>query len=147
MPKLKNQWLIKLFKDKTDSTLIQLFRYGFVGGIAFLVDYGTLYMLTEFFGVHYLLSATIAFLLGLIVNYLLSISWVFNSRKTENRWTEFTVFAIIGIIGLGLNALIMYLCTDVFCIHYLISKLESTVMVFFWNFFARKAILFKTIEK
>lgn len=147
MPKLKNQWLIKLFKDKTDSTLIQLFRYGFVGGIAFLVDYGTLYMLTEFFGVHYLLSATIAFLLGLIVNYLLSISWVFNSRKTENRWTEFTVFAIIGIIGLGLNALIMYLCTDVFCIHYLISKLVSTVMVFFWNFFARKAILFKTIEK
>lgn len=146
MPIFKSQWFNKLFKDKTDSTLIQLFRYGFVGGFAFIVDYGTLYVLTEFFGVHYLLSATIAFLFGLVVNYLLSIAWVFDSHKSESRWTEFMVFAIIGIVGLGLNALIMYLFTDVICIHYLVSKLVSTVMVFFWNFFARKIILFKTTE-
>ena len=147
MAAVKERWFSKLFKDKTGNTLIQLFRYGFVGGIAFLVDYGILYALTEFFGLHYLLSATIAFIFGLVTNYLLSVVWVFNSHKAESRWTEFTVFALIGIIGLGLNALIMYLCTDVLAIHYLISKLISTVIVFFWNFFARKTILFKTSER
>jgi len=38
-----------LFKGKTDKTLIQLFRYTFVGGLAFLVDFGMLFILTEYF--------------------------------------------------------------------------------------------------
>ena len=133
----------KLFKEETENTLIQLFRYGFVGGAAFLVDYGVLVLLTEVFGMHYLLSATISFILGLITNYLLSVVWVFNNRTLGNRWAEFTVFTIIGVIGLGLNALIMYVCTDKMGIHYMISKIISTVIVFFWNFFARKIVLFK----
>ena len=133
----------KLFKEETENTLIQLFRYGFVGGAAFLVDYGVLVLLTEVFGMHYLLSATISFILGLITNYLLSVVWVFDNRTLGNRWAEFTVFAIIGVIGLGLNALIMYVCTDKMGIHYMISKIISTVIVFFWNFFARKIVLFK----
>ena len=133
----------KLFKEETENTLIQQFRYGFVGGAAFLVDYGVLVLLTEVFGMHYLLSATISFILGLITNYLLSVVWVFNNRTLGNRWAEFTVFAIIGVIGLGLNALIMYVCTDKMGIHYMISKIISTVIVFFWNFFARKIVLFK----
>ena len=133
----------KLFKEETDNVLIQLFRYGFVGGAAFLVDYGVLVLLTEVFGMHYLLSATISFILGLVTNYLLSVVWVFNNRTLGNRWAEFTVFAIIGVIGLGLNALIMYVCTDKMGIYYMISKIISTVIVFFWNFFARKIVLFK----
>ena len=133
----------KLFKEETENTLIQLFRYGFVGGAAFLVDYGVLVLLTEVFGMHYLLSAPISFILGLVTNYLLSVVWVFNNRTLGNRWAEFTVFAIIGVIGLGLNALIMYVCTDKMGIHYMISKIISTVIVFFWNFFARKVVLFK----
>lgn len=138
-----NNLFNKLFKEETDNVLIQLFRYGFVGGAAFLVDYGVLVLLTEVFGMHYLLSATISFILGLVTNYLLSVVWVFNNRTLGNRWAEFTVFAIIGVIGLGLNALIMYVCTDKMGIHYMISKIISTVIVFFWNFFARKFVLFK----
>ena len=134
----------RLFKNETNNLFIQLFRYGFVGGAAFLVDYGVLVLLTEVFGMHYLLSATISFILGLVTNYLLSVSWVFNNRTVGNRWVEFAVFAVIGVVGLGLNALIMYLCTDKLHIHYMISKIISTVLVFFWNFFARKIILFKT---
>ena len=87
------EWLDKLFKAPTESTFIQLFRYGFVGGLAFLVDYGTMVLLTEFAGMHYLLAATISFILGLITNYLLSITWVFNQHKLNNRWVEFLLSA------------------------------------------------------
>jgi putative flippase GtrA len=141
---IMRRFLEKIFKDETDNVLIQLFRYGFVGGAAFVVDYGVLILLTEVFGMHYLLSATISFILGLITNYLLSISWVFNNRTVGNRWAEFVVFAVIGVIGLGLNALIMYVCTDKLGVHYMLSKIISTVIVFFWNFFARKFLLFKS---
>ncbi len=89
----------KLFVEKTDNTFIQLFRYTFVGGAAFIVDFGSLYLLTDFAGFHYLHSAAIAFILGLIVNYILSILWVFKSRVVNKRIIEFIIFAMIGIVG------------------------------------------------
>lgn len=138
------QKIKSLFTGEAKGTIVQLFRYGFVGGAAFIVDYGALYILTEYAGFHYLLSATIAFILGLLTNYLLSISWVFNNGKMSNRLLEFLVFALIGVIGLGLNTIIMYISTDLLGVHYMISKIISTILVFFWNFFARKFILFKS---
>ena len=131
-----------LFLKETDNWFIQLFRYCFVGGLAFIVDYGLLVLLTEVCGLHYLISATISFIAGLIVNYLLSTSWIFRQSKLENKWAEFIVFAIIGVIGLGLNNLLLYLFTDIIHIHYMISKLITTGIVMIWNFGARKIILF-----
>lgn len=137
-----NRWVNKLFVEPTENVLLQLFRYGFVGGAAFVVDYATLFVLTNYVGVQYLWSAAIAFVLGLVANYLLSISWVFRNRGDLSRWQEFLFFAVIGVVGLGFNELIMYACTDLMHIHYMVSKLISTAIVFFWNFFARKYLLF-----
>lgn len=137
-----NRWVNKLFVEPTENVILQLFRYGFVGGAAFVVDYATLFVLTNNVGVQYLWSAAIAFVLGLVANYLLSISWVFRNRGDLSRWQEFLFFAVIGVVGLGFNELIMYACTGLMHIHYMVSKLISTAIVFFWNFFARKYLLF-----
>jgi putative flippase GtrA len=64
----------------TNSIVIQLVRYTIVGGLAFIVDFASLFALTEFFSVHYLISAAIAFLLGITTNYVLSLTWVFTKR-------------------------------------------------------------------
>jgi putative flippase GtrA len=130
------------FFNKSDKTSVQLFKYFFVGGIAYTVDFGSLFILTDLVKVHYLISAAIAFTLGLITNYSLSIVWVFSKRTLSNRRLEFIVFSIIGLVGLGLNEVIIWFFTEWIHFHYLISKIFSTVVVFFWNFFARKKILF-----
>lgn len=132
-----------LFKEKTNSTAIQLLRYTFVGGIAFFVDFGSLYAFTEFMHIHYLASAALAFCFGLLTNYFLSIFWVFDKRKTEKKYLEFMIFGLIGIIGLGLNELIIWIFTEQIHFHYLLSKVASTFFVYLWNFFARKYTLFK----
>lgn len=133
----------KLLKNQTDNTLIQLFRYTFVGGVAFIVDFSLLFIFTDFFGIYYLISAALAFLLGLTTNYILSIVWVFNKRTLKNRWLEFGIFSSIGIIGLGFNEFIIWFFTEHVHFHYLQSKIVSTVFVYLWNFFARKFILFR----
>ena len=138
----KNLTVDRLLKNQTNNTLIQLFRYTFVGGFAFIVDFSLLVILTEFCGIHYLISTAIALTIGLSINYCLSVIWVFDKRKLANRSIEFTLFAIIGIIGLGLNELFIWLFTEFAGFHYLISKIISTAIIYLWNFFARKFILF-----
>lgn len=108
-----------------------------------MVDYGSLFILTHFVGVPYLWSAAVAFILGLVTNYLLSITWVFRRNQTMKPWQEFLFFAVIGVVGLGFNELIMYVGTDLLRLHYMISKLVSTAIVFFWNFFARRYFVFQ----
>ena len=125
-----------------NETLIQLLKYGVVGGIAFIVDYGLLLFLTEVCGFHHLVSAAISFIAGLAVNYILSQRYVFTEKRFSDWRIEFLIFSIIGVVGLGLNELIIYLLTDILGIHYMLGKLTSTVIVFLWNFIARKVLVF-----
>lgn len=133
----------KLIKDQTDKTSVQLFRYVFVGGAAFIVDFGSLFIFTEFFDIYYLISAAFAFILGLIANYALSVNWVFNRRSLGNAKLEFGVFALIGVIGLFLNEIFIWFFTDYLQIYYLLSKIIAAAIILFWNFFARKITLFR----
>lgn len=129
---------------ESNGILLQQFsRYVIVGGLAFMIDFGSLYSLTEFAGFHYLISATVAFLLGLLTNYCLCRLWVFDRRTMESAPLEFLIFAVIGIVGLGLNEAIMWFVGEVIQLHYLIGKVISAGIVLIWNFGARKFILFR----
>ena len=136
--------IAKLLVNDTNNWLAQLFRYIIVGGIAFLVDYGLLFLLTEYFHFHYLLSATISFIAGLIVNYAISTRWIFRNSKLDNRMMEFIIYSLIGVIGLLVNNAMLYLLTDCIHIHYMLSKPITAAIVMAWNFIGRKIILFKS---
>ena len=76
------------------------------------MDFGLLYVLTDFAHLQYLVSASVSFVAGLVVNYRLSTAWIFRHSKMSNRGAEFTVFALIGVVGLGLNDLLMWVFTS-----------------------------------
>lgn len=132
-----------LFKDDTQNVPIQLFRYTFVGGIAFLVDFSALYLFTRYFGIHYLISAGLGFCLGVATNYSLSVTWVFCVHRFSNKTVEFGIFALIGIVGLALNEVFMWFFTEILLFHYLASKVAATFFVTLWNFFSRRFLLFQ----
>lgn len=130
--------LKKLFLEQTENSKIQFLRYIFVGGFAAVVNIGALYILKDIFNLYYLIANAIGFILGLITNYILSKSLVFTKEKMNNSIIEFTIYAIIGIIGLILDSLFMWIFTSKIGIYYMISKIVSTGLVFIWNFGARK---------
>ena len=132
--------LNRLFREKTTNIFIQFFRYIFVGGFAFLAF--TLWLCEKW--MNYMIAAAIAFVVGLAVNYALSIWFVFSeSSKVKNKVKEFVVYGIIGLIGLLITEGIMYLFTDVFGLYFLISKIIAAAIVLVWNFAARKVVLYK----
>ena len=133
----------KLFFYETSNWMVQFMRYIFVGGFAFVVDYFLLYICTELGRLHYLLSATLSFVVGLIVNYILSTKWIFTKSKISSTTIEFFVYGIIGVIGLILTDILLYIFTDLMHIHYMISKIITAVIVMIWNFIGRRTILFK----
>lgn len=150
----KNLWA-KLFHHKTNNTFIQFFRYVFVGSLGFIVDFSVLFLLTltDYFKHNYIAAATLAFIFGLAVNYIFSVLWVFHKRNIGNKAVEFLLFALVGVIGLALNVLFIWIFTDhVFVqiipvndkqLRIIGSKIISTGIVYFWNFSARKWLLFK----
>jgi putative flippase GtrA len=128
-------------KKRSNNFLVQFSRYIFVGSVATVVDIGMLFLLTSVIGVHYLLSAALAFVMGIIVNYKLSTLWIF--EKTNKRKTEITIFTLIGIVGLGLNELILWIAVEEFAIYYVLAKIISTAIILIWNFTARRFLFAK----
>lgn len=120
----------------------QILKFGLIGAIAFVIDYSILFALTEWLGIHYLISQIISFLISFVFNYYFSVVWVFDSKK-EITNKEKIFFLTGAVIGLGINECILYLLSHVGNVHYMISKLIATIIVMIWNFVTRKTLLEK----
>jgi putative flippase GtrA len=131
-----------LMSSCKNPVFLQLVRYTLVSAVALVVDVSALVALTEVLHLHYLFSAALAFTLGVATNYTLSVLWVFDARAMSSRWAEFLSFALLGVIGLGLNEVVLLALTGWLGIHYAASKLAATGLTFGWNFVSRKLLLF-----
>ena len=129
-------------KIKNNKLLMQIFKFGIVGGTAFIIDYGIFTILSQLLGIHYLIASIISFSISVIYNYILSIKWVFDVSKKQTT-KEFIIFVILSVIGLGLNSLIMYLTHDLMGIHEMIGKIIATAIVMVYNFITRKIFIEK----
>ncbi|MBQ9069200.1 MAG: GtrA family protein [Eggerthellaceae bacterium] len=119
----------------------QFAKFGVVGIIAFFIDYGTMLFLTEVFGVPYIISTTVGFIVSVIFNYLASMRFVFQHKEGMSRRREFVIFVVLSVIGLGLNDLLMYIGVDLVHLDYRLVKIGATAIVMVYNFVTRKIFL------
>jgi len=120
----------------------ELFRYGLVSACAFAVDVGLLWLLVARAGVHYLVAATISFLAGGVVAYLLSIRFVFSHRRIQTRSAEGTAFIALGLAGLAVNTAVMAMAVGKVGVPLLAGKAAAACATFGVNFLLRKHLLF-----
>ena len=117
-------------------------RYLGAAAVALAVDFGVYSGLIRIAAVHYLVAAPIGFALGLAIVYSLSVRWVFRQRRLAGRRAEFAIFAVIGLAGMALNQGIIYAVVELMPGAYEIAKAVSAGTVFWFNFAARKLLLF-----
>ena len=125
-------------KLKSNKLFQQIFKFGIVGGIAFVIDYVIMVIAKELIGLNVLISAALGFVVSVIFNYIASIKWVFDVNKEKDEKRNFILFIIFSIIGLILTEIIMWFGTDVVNISYLIVKIIATAIVMVFNFITRK---------
>jgi putative flippase GtrA len=120
----------------------QFVRFLLAGGLSALVDFLLLVLLVEVFSVYYLVASGMSFIVGLILNYLVCRTWVFQRGK-YGQMIEFLAFCTGGSIGLGLNQIILLLLVGHFFLDYRLSKIISITLVTLWNFLTKKYLIFK----
>lgn len=121
--------------------LAQIAKFGVVGVIAFVIDYGLLALLTEAFGVNYLVSATISFTVSVVFNYVASMRYVFTHKEGMSRRREFIIFVVLSVIGLALNDGIVLTLNAGLGLEANIAKICATALVMVYNFVTRKIFL------
>ena len=135
---------------KINNRIKEFYRYIFVGGTAFIVDMGLLYVLYTYMfynfaqtGVY--ISTALSFIGGLIYSYSLCMLFVFETAKVHGKGktiSSFITFSVIGVIGLLLTEFGMYIGLDIFRSNYLIVKVSVAGFILIWNYGARKLIIF-----
>lgn len=140
----------------------QILKFGVVGIISFIVDFVITMAVSTLLRTSVgmttsqaaLVGAFFGFVISVIVNYILSMKYVFERREDLDRKKEFTIFVVLSIIGLGINELIILFCIDLMYanwawLHNLIgatlatagAKIVATAVVMVYNFVTRKIFL------
>lgn len=123
------------------AALVQSFlKYVVVGGIAFIVDWGLLKAGVSS-GMDYRLATALGFTGGLVTNYLLCIHWVWRGTQARSL-RDLAVFTLVGIGGLVLTELLMWLAVDFAHLRPTLAKLPIAGVVLVWNFGLRRLFVF-----
>ncbi len=133
----------------------QIMKFGIVGVLCFVIDYAV-YSVLVMASIHHLIANFFSFTISVIVNYLLSMKYVFARRENLDRRAEFILFLVLSVIGLLLSEFLIWLCVDVFYAdsdwlngHFsqksakLAAKIFATAVVMVYNFVTRKIFLEK----
>jgi putative flippase GtrA len=142
---------MKFEKKDIKPLFFEFMRFCLVGGVAFLADSGTLYLLNsvlpEMTGFWRLCIATAGgFIVGLTVNYILSVRFVFISARQSGvgrNFKDFVIFTLVSAVGLGLTELGMWVGTELLFWHFMFVKVIVTGIVLMWNYIGRKVFIFK----
>jgi putative flippase GtrA len=121
-------------------------RYFVVGGVAAVVDIGLFMLFAQALGFPYLRVAPATFVIATLVNYWLSIRFVFVSGARFRRRWELALVFVVSAVGLLLNQAILALAVEELGAALLLAKLLATGMVFFWNYFARRVLVFGAVR-
>lgn len=116
-------------------------KFALVGFASLAVEYLFLGYFLQALNMNYLMATTIAFIISIVVNYVLSMRYVFSHKQDMSRRREFTIFTVLSAIGLGLNDLYMFVGVSILNIGTMAMKLISTFFVTWYNYFSRRKFL------
>lgn len=119
-----------------NNRMKEIIRFLIVGGFSFILDYFGLYILTEYYEIKYLISSSISFSIAVVINYILSVKFVFKNAK--NGYKQVSLFILSSVVALFLNQFCMWFFVEIIDIYYMLSKIFTTLIVTIWNYISKK---------
>lgn len=129
------------------QTIIRLYErfrnlilYGIIGSFTSTLDFLVFSGLCSL-GFYYLWANCISVLVGITTSFLLNRAY--NFKVKDKPFIRFSIFLSVGLCGLCLSNLILWVGIDKLLMNTLITKITSIVCVVFFQFLLNKFITFK----
>jgi len=123
----------------------QLILYGIIGSFCAALDFSVYTLLCHFEVLPYLWANVISTHIGIFTSFMLNRSYNFKVKdKTPQR---FLSFYTVGLTGLGISELMLYLMIDTAHWNEIVCKLISIVVVALIQYILNKHITFGTLHK
>ena len=123
----------KIFKD--------IGLYLVVGAIATLCEWLLFYLFEGVLSWYYIIATIVAYVISTFVNWFAGRLLVFK-RSNKTFYKEIFQIYVASFIGLLLNVLFMWLLVDLLGVWEMLSKMVATAIVFLYNFFVRKLLIY-----
>lgn len=120
----------------------QFIKFGLVGASSTAIDWSIFYLFSYVIGIYYLTAKVLSFAIAVVNSFIWNRRWTFRSKESK-KLKEFTKFIIIALIGLSINALIMYFAVSILGWRKIFGLASATALTTFWNFLANKFYTFK----
>ena len=121
----------------------QFIKFALVGVVNTLINLVVLYVLTEFFGVYYIISAIFAFIVAVTNSFVMNKCWTFNEKINHKTKTRYVKFFIVSLIALLVNLVLLYSFTELWKIHYMLSQIIAVFFSLWVNFIGNKIWTFR----
>jgi len=118
-------------------------KYLFSGGMATATNLLVLYVLTNFFGVYYLLSSIFAFIVSIGVSFNMQKFWAFEDSSKDDVQAQFILYSLVVLANLALNTVLVYALVQWLSIWYLLAQLLGGIVIAVVGFFAYRNVVFK----
>lgn len=121
----------------------KILRFLISGGVATGADLVLLYVFTDIFGIWYLASSFLAFIIASAISFLMQKFWTFRDHSRAGMPMQAGMYLGIAAVNLGLNTLLVYVLVEQIGFHYLIAQIIVSVFIAIENFFIYQRFIFR----
>jgi len=118
----------------------RVMRYVISGGSAAVVNIGTLFVLTHFFGVWYLISSAIAFLVAFVASFTLQRAWTFDLRTADGLARHISLYFVVALGNTFLNTMLVFGLVEYARLWYIAAQIIAGFLVALASFFIYRKI-------
>jgi len=132
--------IISTFYNKFRNLLL----YGIIGIFSAGMDFIAFYLLVNILEVFYLIANVFSVTIGITSSFILNRNYNFKVKDNTSR--RFLIFFLVGLGGLILSSILLYIFIDIITLDKVISKILSIIFVVLIQFLFNTFITFKKEE-
>jgi putative flippase GtrA len=126
--------------------ILQIFKFGLIGTLNFLIDLSIYLLLTRKLSFYYILAHITAFLIANSISFIFNKSFAFQDKENNKIFLKYLKFLSFTIVSLLLSGLVLFITVYYLKMFDIYGKILGTIVAAIWNFLMYKFIVFKTRE-
>jgi len=131
-----------------NETYKRIIRFGCVGCLNTMFDFGIFCMLNSLFGVNYIISQIVSYSSGTVNSYIFNKFWTFNDSKTNKKTTkEIVQFIVVNATSLGVSLIGLSILMKDSSINSFFAKIIAMVLAQVVNFLGYRFWVFGGVIK